>query len=262
MVTLEGLSVTANHGTPSEHRLVKDVSLKIADKEFCTLIAVDDRERAALLSAIAGKVAADHGRIFLSGIDVTHFPATQRARMVARVVSDPEIGTCGSLTIAENLAVATRRGRWRGFGSALSRRRMRQFFERVAELQSGLEKRLDERMDALPAAQRQALALVMATLAPSSVVLIRDHTAELSPADAASVLDLTRTLAARFNLTVLMATRSLREAVEVGTRTLMLHEGKILFDLSGAERSELTVDGLWQRIRRGGPDPAELPLTP
>jgi putative ABC transport system ATP-binding protein len=263
MITVEGLSVSCDVGTPRARPLLRDVSLRIPAKEVCSLIGTHDLERAALLLSIAGEIEADKGKIFLAGTDVTQSSAARRAAFVARVFSDPTKNTCGALSVAENLALAARRGRWRGLGDALARRRMRYVFERVAELEIGLEKRLDEPMDVLPAVLRQALALVMATLSRSSIVLIREHTADLAPADARFLLDLTKTLAARFGLTVLFSTHSLRAALEIGTRLLMLHEGALVLDLSGSDRAGLTPDDLLQRIQRArGEALDEVPPEP
>lgn len=190
------------------------------------------------------------GRIRLHGRDVTRLGAERRAAMVARVFQDPLAGSCGALSIGENLALAARRGRRRGFGAALDRRRLRTIFDRVAELDIGLEKRLGQPMGSLSGGQRQALALVMATLAPSSTVLLDEHTAALDPANAEFVLELTRTLARRFHLTVLMVTHSMRQALDVGTRTIMLHEGEIVFDVSDPVRSGLTIEDLVVRFRK------------
>lgn len=250
MIAVESLSVRFNPGTPLERRALQNISLRVDEKEFCCVIGSNGAGKSTLLSAIAGDVAVDSGRIVLSERDVTRLPADRRAGLVARVFQDPLAGSCGRLTIAENLAIAARRGRWRGLGDALARHRMRTVFERVAELDIGLEKRLDQPMGSLSGGQRQALALVMATLAPSSVVLLDEHTAALDPANAEFVLELTKTLARRFGLTVLMVTHSMRQALDLGTRTVMLHEGEIVLDVSDPERRELTVEDLVERFRR------------
>jgi putative ABC transport system ATP-binding protein len=250
LISVEGLSVRFNPGTPLERRALQNLSLKVEEKEFCCVIGSNGAGKSTLLSAIAGDVPVDSGKIVLSERDVTRLPAERRAGLVARVFQDPLAGSCGRLTIAENLAIAARRGRWRGLGDALARHRMRVVFERVAELDIGLEKRLDQPMGSLSGGQRQALALVMATLAPSSVVLLDEHTAALDPANAEFVLELTRTLAKRFGLTVLMVTHSMRQALDLGTRTVMLHEGEIVLDVSDPERRKLTVEDLVERFRR------------
>lgn len=249
MISVQDLTVCFNRGTPLERRALKSFSLEVADKEFCCVIGSNGAGKSTLLSAIAGDVPSEAGRIVLSGRDVTKLPAERRAALVARVFQDPLAGSCGRLTIAENLAIAARRGHWRGLGDALARHRMRNIFERVAELQIGLEKRLDQPMDSLSGGQRQALALVMATLSQSSVVLLDEHTAALDPANAEFVLALTATLAKRFGLTVLMVTHSMRQALDFGTRTIMLHDGEMVLDVHDPERAKLSVEDLVQKFR-------------
>lgn len=250
MIAVENLSVCFNPGTPLERRALKTISLEIADKEFCCLIGSNGSGKTTLLSAIAGDVVPENGRVTISGRDVTHLTAQRRAAFVARVFQDPLAGSCGKLSIAENIAIAARRGRWRGLGDALSKQRMRMVFERVAELDIGLEKRLGQPMGSLSGGQRQALSLVMATLAPSSIVLLDEHTAALDPANAEFVLELTRTLAERFGLAVLMVTHSMRQALDFGTRTVMLHEGEIVLDIRDPERKQLSVEDLVAKFRR------------
>jgi putative ABC transport system ATP-binding protein len=250
MIAVENLSVCFNPGTPLERRALRDLTLQVDNKQFCCVIGSNGSGKTTLLSTIAGDVTPESGRILLSKRDVTRLPAEKRAGMVARVFQDPLAGSCGRLTIAENLAIAARRGKWRGLGDALARSRTRIIFERVAELDIGLEKRLDQPMGSLSGGQRQALALVMATLAPSTVVLLDEHTAALDPANAEFVLELTVTLAKRFGLTVLMVTHSMRQALDLGTRTVMLHEGEIVLDVRDPERSELTIEDLVERFRR------------
>lgn len=250
MIAAEGLTVVFNPGTPLQRRALKDVSLSLGNGEFCCLIGSNGAGKSTLLSAIAGDIPIEGGRIFLSGRDVTQLPAEKRAALVARVFQDPLAGSCGRLTIGENMALAARRGRSRGLKNALGLRQVLTIFERVAELGIGLEHRLDQPMGSLSGGQRQALALVMATLAPSSVVLLDEHTAALDPANAEFVLELTATLAARFDLTVLMVTHSMRQALDLGTRTVMLHEGEIVFDIADPQRRSLTVEDLVARFRQ------------
>jgi len=250
MINVENLSVSFNKGTPLERRALKDVSLAVANGEFCLVIGSNGAGKSTLLSAIAGDVIPEAGRIILSGRDVTRLPAERRAALVARVFQDPLAGSCGQLSIAENLALAARRGKRRGLRNALGRPRLRAIYERVAELDIGLEHRLGQPMASLSGGQRQALALIMATLAPSSIVLLDEHTAALDPANAEFVLELTATLAARFGLTVLMVTHSMRQALDLGTRTIMLHEGEIVFDVRDPARRSLTIEDLVVRFRQ------------
>jgi putative ABC transport system ATP-binding protein len=250
VIAVRDLTVCFNRGTPLERLALRNLSLDLSDREFCCVIGSNGAGKTTLLSAIAGDVPIDNGRIVLSGRDATRLPPERRAKLVARVFQDPLAGSCGSLTIAENLALAATRGRWRGVLNALTRKRMRLIVDRVTELEIGLEKRLDQPIASLSGGQRQALALVMATFAPSSIVLLDEHTAALDPANAEFVLALTDTLAQRFGLTVLMVTHSMRQALDHGTRTIMLHEGEIVLDVREPERASLTVDDLVAKFRK------------
>jgi putative ABC transport system ATP-binding protein len=250
VISVESLSVVFNKGTPLERRALKNLSLTVGNGEFCCVIGSNGAGKSTLLSAIAGDVPAESGRITLSERDVTRLPAEKRAGLVARVFQDPLAGSCGNLSIGENLALAAHRGRRRGFAPALGRARLAMIAERVAELGIGLEDRLGQPMGSLSGGQRQALSLVMATLAPSSIVLLDEHTAALDPANAEFVLELTTKLAARFRLTVLMVTHSMRQALDLGTRTVMLHEGEIVFDVRDPARRTLTVEDLVQKFRK------------
>lgn len=250
MIGVRDLSVRYNPGTPLERHALKGMTLEVAEKEFCCVIGSNGSGKSTLLSAIAGDVHPESGEVTVSGRNVTRLAAERRAGLVARVFQDPLAGSCGQLTIAENLAIASRRGKWRGFSDALAGRRMSQVLNRVAELEIGLEARLDQPMGSLSGGQRQALALVMATLAPSSVVLLDEHTAALDPGNAEFVLELTAKLAKRFDLTVLMVTHSMRQALDYGTRTIMLHEGEIVLDVRDPQRRALTIEDLVARFRR------------
>jgi putative ABC transport system ATP-binding protein len=250
LIEADQLTVVFNRGTPLERRALNRLSLTVGAGEFCSVIGSNGAGKSTLLSAIAGDVRPQSGSVRLSGRDVTGLPAEKRAGLVARVFQDPLAGSCGALSIAENLALAASRGQRRGLAPALGRRRRAEVAERVAELGIGLEDRLDQPMGSLSGGQRQALALVMATLAPSSIVLLDEHTAALDPANADFVLALTTDLAQRFGLTVLMVTHSMRQALSLGVRTIMLDEGEIIFDVRDPERRALTIDDLVARFRR------------
>jgi putative ABC transport system ATP-binding protein len=250
VIAIEDLSVVFNRGTPIERRALNGLLLRIDKGEFVSVIGSNGAGKSTLLGAIAGDVAASRGRILLDGDDVTRMPAESRARYVARVFQDPLAGSCSALSIADNLALAMARGQRRGLASALRRERLTQLRDRVSELGLGLEARLDQPMGSLSGGQRQSLALVMATLAPSSILLLDEHTAALDPRNAEFVMDLTRRLAERFGLTVLMVTHSMRQALDVGSRTVMLHEGAIVLDVAGPERARLGVEDLLAAFRR------------
>lgn len=250
MIRVENLAVTFARGTPLEKRALDGIDLTIDAGEFVSVIGSNGAGKSTLLSAIAGDVAPSAGRILIDGADVTRQSTAGRSARVARVFQDPLAGSCGQLTVEENLALAVARGTRRGLGHALGGARRALFRERVAALGLGLEMRLHNKMALLSGGQRQALALVMATLAKSSVLLLDEHTAALDPGMAEFVTDLTRRTVEEHHLTTLMVTHSMRQALDLGTRTVMLHEGKVVLDVKGEERAGLTVGALVAMFRR------------
>jgi putative tryptophan/tyrosine transport system ATP-binding protein len=180
--------------------------------------------------------------------NVTDLSVPARAPLVSRVFQNPLAGSCPHLTLAENLALADRRGSRRGLKFALPRPKRQQWRERLVELELGLENRLDDAIGLLSGGQRQAVSLLMASLAPSQILLLDEHTAALDPAAAAKVLELTTTLVQRENRTTLMVTHSMRQALEVGDRTIMLHSGEIILDTSGEARRALSIGDLLDRF--------------
>jgi putative ABC transport system ATP-binding protein len=250
MIRVENLSVVFGKGTPLEKRALDGIDLSIEAGEFVSVIGSNGAGKSTLLSAIAGDIQASGGRIVIDGTDVTRLSTASRSDKVARVFQDPLAGSCGYLTIEENLAIAVARGHLRGLGRALNRERRELFRERAAELGLGLENRLHDRMGLLSGGQRQALALVMATLAKSSVLLLDEHTAALDPGMAEFVANLTRRVVAEHRLTTLMVTHSMRQALDLGERTVMLHEGRIVLDVKGEERAGLTVGALVAMFRK------------
>lgn len=250
MIRVEGLSVVYARGTPLQKHALTRVSLTIRSGEFVSVIGSNGAGKSTLLGAVAGDVTPTAGRIEIDGRDVTRWSAAHRAGLVARVFQDPLAGSCGELTIEENLALAAARGTARGLRRALTAARRNLFRERLADLGLGLEMRLGDRMALLSGGQRQALALVMATIAPCSVLLLDEHTAALDPGMAEYVIELTRRVIGEQRLTALMVTHSMRQALDCGTRTVMLHEGEVVLDVEGTERAGLTVDALVDRFRR------------
>ena len=250
MIRVDNLAVTFGKGTPLEKQALAGIGLIIDAGEFVSVIGSNGAGKSTLLSAVAGDVPVSGGRILIDGEDVTRQSTARRSARVARVFQDPLAGSCGQLTIEENLALAIARGRSRGLGHALTHERHELFRERVAALGLGLETRLHDRMALLSGGQRQALALLMATLAKSSVLLLDEHTAALDPGMAEFVVDLTRRTVEEHRLTTLMVTHSMRQALDLGTRTIMLHEGKLVLDVKGAERAGLTVGALVAMFRK------------
>jgi len=241
MLKATNLRLTFNAGTPMENRALRGLDLAIPRGEFVTVIGSNGAGKSTMLNALSGDLLVDSGSIALDDIDVTRMGAWQRR---SRVFQDPMAGTCEALTIEENLALAWRRGERRGIRWALDRELRERFRDRLRILGLGLENRLQDRMGLLSGGQRQAVSLLMASLRPSRLLLLDEHTAALDPKTAAFVLDLTRKIVEDGHLTTLMVTHSMRHALSYGTRTVMLHEGRVVLDVSGAERAGMDVPDL------------------
>ncbi|MBE9114430.1 ABC transporter ATP-binding protein [Lusitaniella coriacea LEGE 07157] len=246
MIELETIYVTFNPGTPLETRALNGVDLTIPDGQFVTVIGSNGAGKSTLLNTISGDIIPDRGKVKIAEQTVTKLPTHKRAKFVARVFQNPLAGSCAHLTVEENLALAYRRGKSRGLRSALNRRLREDLRAQLATLGLGLENRLRDRMGLLSGGQRQAVSLLMSTLAPNKILLLDEHTAALDPKTAESVLQLTRQIVEQRQLTTLMITHSMRQALDFGDRVLMLHQGKIIFDLAGTERNGLEVKDLLQ----------------
>lgn len=246
MIELDNLFITFNRGTAIENPVLKGLSLKVQKGEFVCVIGSNGAGKSTMLNAISGDCAIDSGRILIQGQDVSQQTSWQRANLVARVFQDPMAGTCESLTIEENMALAYQRGQKRGLGFALNRQRRELFREKLALLGLGLENRLTDQMGRLSGGQRQAVSLLMASLQPSSILLLDEHTAALDPKTTAFVLELTDKIVREQKLTTLMVTHSMRQALDHGDRTVMLHQGQVAFDVSGEPRSRMDVPDLLQ----------------
>ena len=244
MIRVEDIRVTFNAGTIMETRALQGLSAAIDAGEFVTVIGSNGAGKTTLLNCLTGEVAPSAGRIVIGDTEVTGWPAPRRAALVARVFQDPLAGTCEGLTIEENLALASARGVRRGFDRAITQQRRQEFRDKIARLGLNLENRLGDRMGLLSGGQRQAVSLVMATLRPTRILLLDEHTAALDPRMQAFVLELTRELVESERLTTLMVTHSMRQALSFGTRSLMLHEGQVVLDVKGEERSRLEVADL------------------
>ena len=244
MLGAKDLQITFNRGTPIENPVLRGLSLEIETGQFVTVIGSNGAGKSTMLNAISGDLLVDAGTIALDGLDVTRKPAWQRAGQVARVFQDPLAGTCEALTIEENMALAWTRGRKRGFGLSLNRELREHFREKLAVLRLGLENRLADRIGLLSGGQRQAVSLLMASLRPSRILLLDEHTAALDPKTAAFVLELTGRIVEAEKLTAMMVTHSMRQALDYGQRTVMLHEGRVILDVAGKERAGLDVPDL------------------
>lgn len=250
MISLKDVDVVFGKGTPLEKKALNRINLEIDKGMFVTVIGSNGAGKSTLLGVLAGDIVPSAGHVLIGDTDVTRKPTVRRAELVARVFQDPLAGSCGALTIEENLALAERRGNRRGLTMALNARRRANFRERIADLNLGLENRLGDRMDLLSGGQRQAVSLVMATLTGSQMLLLDEHTAALDPGMAEFIMSLTQKFVSERKLTTLMVTHSMRQALDFGDRTIMLHGGEIVLDVSGEERKGLQMEDLIEMFRK------------
>ena len=222
------------------------LNIEIDEGDFVAVIGANGAGKSTLFNAIAGSFMTDSGTITLGGRDVTFAPAHERARDIGRIFQDPMLGTCPGMSIEENLAMAAKRGGW---FSHITKADREFFREKLWTLDMGLENRLDAQVGLLSGGQRQALTLLMATIVPPKLLLLDEHTAALDPGTAEKVLALTESIISEYALTCLMITHNMSSALALGSRTLMLHQGGILMDVSGEERQSMTVNDLVERFR-------------
>jgi putative ABC transport system ATP-binding protein len=233
-------------GTPNEIRAIDGVDLELVHGSFTVVLGANGSGKSSLLGAIAGSLSRTRGRIFLGEQEVTPWPEHRRAQLIGRVFQNPLMGTAADLTVAENLTLAARRGSRRLLRPALGAERKRVIQEQVARLGMGLEQRLDTPMGLLSGGQRQALTVLMATMVKPTVLLLDEHTAALDPRSAELVVRLTQEVITAGGLTTLMVTHSLAQAVQSGDRILVMHRGKVVYDIPDVRRQHLTEDDLLQ----------------
>jgi putative ABC transport system ATP-binding protein len=248
MLEIRGISKTFNPGTLNEVRSLVELDLVIEDGSFVIVIGTNGSGKSTLLNAVAGTFFVDTGTITLAGRDVTRWPEHRRASLIGRVFQNPFSGTAPGLSIAENLALAARRGHRRGLGWALGRELRGSIVEAIRKLNMRLEGRLDNAIGSLSGGQRQALTLLMATWVEPKLLLLDEHTAALDPKSADQVIRVTEQIVTRDRLTTLMVTHSMQQAASLGDRLIMMHRGRILHDFSGAEKRRLRPDDLLARF--------------
>jgi putative ABC transport system ATP-binding protein len=239
---------TFNAGTPNEVRSLQGVNLDLDSGSFVIIIGTNGSGKSTLLNAVAGAWSVDAGKIELDGRDVTRWPEYKRAALVGRVFQNPFSGTAPNLSIAENVALAARRGMRRGLGWSRERKLMDQIRGAVSQLNMGLENRLDNAIGSLSGGQRQALTLMMATWVQPKLLLLDEHTAALDPKSADKVIRLSEEIISRDKLTSLMVTHSMQQAVHLGDRLIMMHRGKVIHDYRGAEKRRLRPEDLLARF--------------
>ena len=250
MLELRNIHKTFNPGTINEKRALAGISLTLDDGDFVTVIGGNGAGKSTMLNAVAGVWPVDSGMILIDGEDISGLSEHQRAPMLGRVFQDPMTGTAANMTIEENLALASRRGKRRGLSSALDRSQREKYQELLKTLDLGLENRMKTRVGLLSGGQRQALTLLMATIQRPKLLLLDEHTAALDPKTASKVLKLTRQLVREQELTTLMVTHNMKDALQYGNRTIMMHEGNVLVDIDRDAKAHMKVEDLLQLFER------------
>ncbi len=248
MLELKNVTKIFNGGTCNEKVALNDLSLTLNDGDFVTVIGGNGAGKSTVLNAIAGVWKPDTGKILIDGEDVTNTPEHKRAKYLGRVFQDPRLGTAGNMNIDENLALAARRGKRRGLGWGITKKEREHYRELLAELNLGLESRITTKIGVLSGGQRQAVTLLMASLQQPKLLLLDEHTAALDPKTAAKVLELTDRIVRENKLTALMVTHNMRDAIAYGNRLIMMHNGRIILDISGEDKKQLTVELLLKQF--------------
>ncbi|MCC8073718.1 MAG: ABC transporter ATP-binding protein [Clostridiales bacterium] len=249
MLKIENVHKTFNPGTINEKKALKGVDLTLNEGDFVTVIGGNGAGKSTLLNMIAGVYPVDCGKITIDGVDVTRFSEHKRAKYIGRVFQDPMNGTAADMQISENLAIAARRGKHRGLKIGVSRKEKEDYAELLRSLDLGLETRLTSKVGLLSGGQRQAVTLIMATLKKPRLLLLDEHTAALDPKTAKKVLELTEKIVSQDNLTTIMITHNMKDAISIGNRLIMMNDGKIIYDVSGEEKKSLTTADLMAKFK-------------
>lgn len=244
MLKITNLHKTFNAGTVNAKKALNGLNLTINDGDFVTVIGGNGAGKSTMLNAISGVFLPDEGSVEIDGVDVTRVPEYKRAKYLGRVFQDPMKGTAPDMEIAENLSIAARRGTRRRLVWGLPKKEREGYKAVLAKLELGLEDRLSSKVGLLSGGQRQAVTLLMATLKKPKLLLLDEHTAALDPKTAAKVLEITEKIVKENNLTTLMITHNMRDAIKYGNRLIMMHEGRVIVDVSGEEKEKLTVEYL------------------
>ena len=258
MLEVKQVSKTFNAGTVNEKQALREVSLTLQDGEFATVIGGNGAGKSTLLNMISGVFAPDSGTISIGGRDLTHLPEHKRAQFIGRVFQDPMLGTAATMQIEENMALAMRRGQRRSLRIGITKAEREQYREVLKILDLGLEDRLTSKVGLLSGGQRQALTLLMATLRKPDLLLLDEHTAALDPKTAAKVLEATERIVQKDHLTTMMITHNMKDAIQHGSRLIMMYNGRIVIDVSGEEKKRLTVPQLLELFNKvSGSDEAD-----
>ncbi|HIU56930.1 MAG TPA: ABC transporter ATP-binding protein [Candidatus Ornithomonoglobus merdipullorum] len=248
MLKINGVYKTFNRGTINEKRALNGVDLELNEGDFVTIIGGNGAGKSTLLNSICGVFPVDSGSIVIDGKDVTRLPEHKRAKYLGRVFQDPMMGTAADMWIEENMSLAYRRGMSRGLKWAITSKERKMYREMLSQLGLGLEDRLSSKVGLLSGGQRQALTLLMAVMRKPKLLLLDEHTAALDPKTAETVLELSEKFISEGNLTTLMITHNMKDAITHGNRLIMMHEGRVIYDVSGEEKKKLTVDDLLKKF--------------
>ena len=244
MLKLINICKTFNPGTVNEKKALQGLNLELKPGDFVTVIGGNGAGKSTMLNCVSGAYDVEEGQILIDGLDVTDLPEYKRAKFIGRVFQDPMMGTAATMQIEENLALAARRGKVRGLRVGITKAEREQYKEQLKILDLGLEDRLTAKVGLLSGGQRQALTLLMATLQKPKLLLLDEHTAALDPKTAAKVLEATQKIVEKDNLTTLMITHNMRDAIAYGNRLIMMCEGRVVVDVSGEDKKHLTVEQL------------------
>ncbi|WP_240372309.1 ABC transporter ATP-binding protein [Brevibacterium zhoupengii] len=244
MLKIDTISKTFFPGTVNERKALQNLSLELEESDFVTVIGSNGAGKSTLLNTISGRLPIDSGSITIDGAEVSRMPEYKRAKYLGRVFQDPMAGTAPDLTIEQNLSLALKRGKARGLGRGTTSARRDLFGDELATLELGLENRLKTKVGLLSGGQRQALSLLMAGFTQPRILLLDEHTAALDPQRAALVTDLTQKIVSNDGLTTLMVTHNMEQAIALGNRLIMMHEGEIIYQASAEEKKSLTVKTL------------------
>jgi len=250
MLEIKNVYKTFNAGTVNEKVALNGLTLKLEDGDFCTVIGGNGAGKSTMLNAVAGVWPVDMGKILIDGQDITRLSEHQRANYIGRVFQDPMMGTAATMGIDENLALAARRGEKRTLRTGTTKAEREKYYDLLKTLGLGLEERMTSKVGLLSGGQRQAVTLLMATLKKPKLLLLDEHTAALDPKTAAKVLELSQKIVEENNLTTLMITHNMKDAIKYGNRLIMMYEGKIVYDVRGEEKESLRVSDLLARFEQ------------
>ena len=263
MLELKNIGITFHAGTPDENTALKNINLKINQGDFITVIGSNGAGKSTLYNIISGTLTQSTGQIFLdlpeAATPGAHAPATQkeitsdpeykRAAYIGRIFQNPLLGTAGKMSLEDNMMICSKKG-WHGLKISLNKKKREEFKEQLKALDMGLEDRLNDNVELLSGGQRQALTLLMVVLSKPALLLLDEHTAALDPSNAALIMKLTKKFAEEYNLTVMMITHNMQQALDYGNRILMMDGGEIIMDISGQEKQKLTLEDLAERFRQ------------